>query len=44
MTTNQVESVVNALNIDVPAFISIFAGRIADTGRDAMPLMKDQRT
>lgn len=41
MTMNQVEGVVNALNKDVPAFISIFAGRIADTGRDPMPLMKD---
>jgi transaldolase len=37
----QVEDVVNALNKDVPAYISIFAGRIADTGHDPMPLMKD---
>ena len=41
MTMKQVEGVVNALNNDVPAFISIFAGRIADTGRDPMPLVKD---
>jgi len=41
MTMKQVEGVVNALNKDVPAFISIFAGRIADTGRDPMPLVKD---
>lgn len=41
MTKGQVESVVDALNKDVPAFISVFAGRIADTGRNPMPLMKD---
>lgn len=41
MTMKQVEGVVNALNKDIPAFISIFAGRIADTGRDPMPLMKE---
>jgi transaldolase len=41
MTMKQVEGVVNALNKDVPAYISIFAGRIADTGRDPMPLVKD---
>tara|TARA_B100001113_G_scaffold352293_1_gene353313 strand:- start:4528 stop:5244 length:717 start_codon:yes stop_codon:yes gene_type:complete len=41
MTMEQVEGVVSSLNKDVPAFISIFAGRIADTGRDPMPLMKD---
>ena len=41
MTMKQVEDVVTALNKDSAAYISIFAGRIADTGRDPMPLMKD---
>jgi transaldolase len=34
MTVAQVENIVKALNPSVPSFISIFAGRIADTGRD----------
>lgn len=41
LTTEQVEKVVNVLDIDSPAFISVFAGRIADTGRDPIPVMKD---
>ncbi len=41
MTINQVQNVVNALNKDVPAYISVFAGRIADTGRDPMPIIKE---
>jgi transaldolase len=39
MTPRQVESVVSALEPDVPAIISVFAGRVADTGRDPVPLM-----
>lgn len=39
MTLEQVSAVVDALNPDVPSYISIFAGRIADTGRDPIPLM-----
>lgn len=39
MTLDQVRSVVDALNADVPSYISVFAGRIADTGRDPIPLM-----
>jgi transaldolase len=34
LTVNQVETVLAQLEADVPAIISIFAGRIADTGRD----------
>ena len=34
MTTDQVEIVSKALNPKVPSYISIFAGRIADTGID----------
>ena len=38
-TLEQVRDVVAALDPKTPAFISVFAGRIADTGRDPMPLM-----
>ena len=41
MTVAQVEDVVAHLEGDVPAFVSVFAGRIADTGRDPMPLMTE---
>ncbi|MEO7774943.1 MAG: transaldolase, partial [Steroidobacteraceae bacterium] len=39
MTLEQVDSVLGALQGDAPAFISVFAGRIADTGIDPMPIM-----
>ena len=39
MTVEQVQSVVNDLEGDGHAFISVFAGRIADTGRDPVPIM-----
>ncbi|MEI6693023.1 MAG: transaldolase [Chlorobium sp.] len=39
MTLNQVRDVVAALDPDVPCFVSVFAGRIADTGRDPLPMM-----
>jgi len=39
MTLAQTRDVVAALNPDVPSYVSIFAGRIADTGRDPVPLM-----
>jgi transaldolase len=39
MTLSQVRDVVAALAPDVPSFVSVFAGRIADTGRDPLPLM-----
>ena len=39
MTLTQVRDVVAALNPDVPSYVSVFAGRIADTGRDPVPLM-----
>ena len=41
LTNEQVAAVVNALNADVPAVVSVFAGRIADTGRDPVPLMTE---
>lgn len=39
MTMVQVRDVVAALNPSVPSYVSIFAGRIADTGRDPVPIM-----
>jgi transaldolase len=39
MTLAQVRDVVAALDPNVPSYVSIFAGRIADTGRDPLPLM-----
>jgi transaldolase len=39
MSLAQVKSVVDALHASVPSYVSIFAGRIADTGRDPVPLM-----
>jgi transaldolase len=41
MTVAQVRDVVTVLQPDVPSYISVFAGRIADTGRDPVPLMKE---
>ena len=41
MTIDQVKTVLSVLNKNVPSIISVFAGRIADTGRDPIPLMKD---
>jgi transaldolase len=41
LTPRQVKAVTAALNPDVPAVISVFAGRIADTGVDPLPIMKE---
>jgi transaldolase len=40
MTERQVEQVAQHLNREVPAFVSVFAGRVADTGRDPIPIME----
>jgi transaldolase len=40
MTLDQVRDVSGAIGRHAPACISVFAGRIADTGRDPVPLMK----
>ena len=40
MTLTQVHDVVAALDPYVPSYVSVFAGRIADTGRYALPLMR----
>lgn len=39
LTIEQVRQVAAVLDASVPAIASIFAGRIADTGRDPMPVM-----
>jgi transaldolase len=39
MTLKQVENTFDALNPEIVNFVSVFAGRIADTGRDPVPLM-----
>src|SRR3982750_4774500 len=39
MTLAQVRDVSNALGDGAPSCVSVFAGRIADTGRDPVPLM-----
>jgi len=41
MTLNQVLRVCELLESDTPAMVSLFAGRIADTGRDPVPIMSD---
>jgi len=40
LTTEQVEGVAGALNPAVPSVVSVFAGRIADTGRDPQPIIR----
>ena len=41
MTLDQVRGVVDALHANVPSYISVFAGRIADTGFDPIGLMTE---
>ena len=41
MTVDQVDRVANALAGGAPSNISVFAGRVADTGRDPVPLMRE---
>ena len=43
LTLAQVRAVMAALNHSVPSVVSIFAGRIADTGVDPIPIMRDAR-
>lgn len=38
---NQLKTILDVLNPDTPAILSIFAGRIADTGFDPVPLMEE---
>ena len=39
LSVAQVEQVAQCLAKPVPSFVSVFAGRIADTGRDPVPIM-----
>jgi transaldolase len=39
MTLAQVRDVVASLNPTVPSYVSVFAGRVADTGVDPVPMM-----
>ena len=41
MSIHQVSNVCKALSPNIPNYVSIFAGRIADTGRDPIPLMQE---
>lgn len=40
LTIKQVEDVSKVLSKTTPSIVSVFAGRIADTGRDPVPIMK----
>jgi transaldolase len=39
MTLEQVRDVVASLNPNIPSYVSVFAGRVADTGVDPVPMM-----
>ncbi len=39
MTLDQVSNVVASLDPNVPSYVSVFAGRVADTGYDPVPMM-----
>lgn len=39
MTLDQVKDVVASLDPNVPGYVSVFAGRVADTGYDPVPMM-----
>ncbi len=41
LTPRQVREVAAVLNPNVPAVVSVFAGRIADTGVDPLPIMRE---
>jgi transaldolase len=43
LPATQVEALAKVLPAQVPAIVSVFAGRIADTGVDPVPLMKECR-
>lgn len=40
-TLEQVRQIARVLDPEVPAIVSVFAGRIADTGVDPVPIMKE---
>jgi transaldolase len=44
LTLKQVEGVANSLNPKLPSIVSVFAGRIADTGVDPVAIMTESKT
>jgi len=44
LTLEQVNTIHDALSPDTPAIVSVFAGRVADTGRDPIPIMSAAKT
>lgn len=44
LSLSQVRVVTEALHYETPAIVSVFAGRVADTGIDPMPLMSEALT
>jgi transaldolase len=42
-TLDQIEALGRVLISDTPSIVSVFAGRVADTGIDPVPLMKDAK-
>ena len=40
LTLDQIREMLPSLDPNVPSYISVFAGRIADTGRDPVPVMQ----
>ncbi len=44
LTLEQVEGVAKSLNAKIPAVVSVFAGRIADTGVDPVSIMAESKT
>jgi transaldolase len=43
LTLEQVEGVAKSLDAKIPAVVSVFAGRIADTGVDPVPIMVESK-
>jgi len=41
LTLDQVREVTDSLDPATPAYVSVFAGRVADTGIDPVPLMRE---
>lgn len=41
MTLEQVSAIADCLSDGTPAIVSVFAGRIADTGVDPLPIMRE---
>lgn len=43
LTTEQVTTVAGVLHPDTPSIVSVFAGRIADTGVNPLPIMRESK-